>query len=238
MFSIFKKYPQILAELSEKDDGNMRLAEIDKGKETYINRKKFFSKIGADSASVVSGKLIHSSNVYLANEKDKGKIIPKTDALVTNTCSVFLSVTVADCLPIYFFDPKKNAIGLAHAGWRGLKAGIISSVIFEFEKKFGSNPSDILVGIGPGISVRYYEVGDEVIAKFRDYPKALEEKNGKKYLNLKNIAKAQLLGSGVLSENIEIHLDCTYSKARKYFSYRRDKPEKIEAMLAIIGIKS
>jgi hypothetical protein len=238
MFSIFKKHPDVLVTMSEKNDGNMKIAsEI--GNRIETNRNNFFSKIGIDFKDVILADLVHGVKVQIVGEKDKGKIIWKTDALVTNAKGVFLSLTVADCLPIFIFDSLSPALGIVHAGWRGLEKGIIGKVIEKMKEKYKSLPENILAGIGPGICANHYEVGDEVVAYFQKYAEfAIIDKSGRKYLDIKKIAQIQLKEAGVSQKNIEIHPDCTYKNAQKYFSYRRDKPEKIEAMAGMIGIKA
>src|SRR5258708_34113916 len=73
----------------------------------------------------------------------------------------------ADCLPFLFFDSKKEVIGVAHAGYRGLLNHIIEHTIERFVTDFNCNPKDILVGIGPSIEMTCYEVGEEVIDEFK-----------------------------------------------------------------------
>lgn len=215
----------------------MKLVRTEEGAENLLPRKKYLAKIGVKRGQVVSAGLVHGKNVVRVGARQVGKIIPETDCLVTSQKGVFLSVTVADCLPIYFFDPQKEAVGLVHAGWRGLAVGIISEIVSEFKKKFKSDPGNILAVVGPGISPRHYEVGDEVAFKFSHYPKAIKEKGGRKYLDLRNVVRAQLAEAGLPGENREIHDGCTYSDSQKYFSYRRDKSENAGVMLAVIGIK-
>lgn len=236
MLSIFQKHPDILVAMSEKNDGNMKIApEI--GNRIETNRNNFFSKTGIDPEDVVSADLVHGVRVYSTGRKDRGKIIWKTDALVTNAKGVFLSVTVADCLPIFLYDPQKRAVGMIHAGWRGLEKGIIGKTIEKMKEKYKSRPESILAVIGPGICANHYEVGDEVAAYFQKYAKfAIINKSKKKFLDLKKIALIQLKEGGIREKNIKINSDCTYENTQKYFSYRRNKPEKIEAMAGVIGI--
>ena len=77
---------------------------------------------------------------------------------------------------------------------------------------------------------------EDVINSFLDYPDCLSEVSGVKYLNLQAVIKKQLTNAGVTSKNIKETKECTFCEKEKYFSYRRDKPEDIEAMLAYITI--
>jgi copper oxidase (laccase) domain-containing protein len=115
--------------LSEKADGamNIRLPILDE--ECLRNRKVYFNKVGIDINNIVSTSLIHETNIVVVDEKDKGQIILNADGLITYKQNIFLTVTVGDCVPIYFFDEKNNIIGLAHAGWRGVVKNISKALI-------------------------------------------------------------------------------------------------------------
>lgn len=234
LFSIFKKYPNLIAVISEKKDGTMLLKE--EKEEVMKNRRRFLDRLGIDIDSIASADLVHGNKVQIVTQKDKGKVIPATDGLLTSGKNLFLAITVADCLPIFLYDPIKEAVGLVHGGWRNLALNILNSAIKKLKANFKSKAEDILVGIGPGISKCHFEVGEEVLVKFKNFlPKASIGGNGKTFLDLKKIAKIQLLNLGLREENIEINPQCTYCLNQKYFSYRREK--KIKAMIAVIGIR-
>ncbi len=239
LFSIFKEYSGLVAAISEKEDGSMLLKKEAENKEEVINnRKRFLEKLGVDINWVVSAKQVHGNNVEIVKTEDRGKIIPATDGLVTRNKGVFLSITVADCLPVFILAKEKGVVGLIHCGWRGLAKNILKSSIQKITDNFQVTPKDILVGIGPGISKCHFEVGESVLNKFQPFLKeCAEEREGKKFLDLKKIAQIQLLNLGVLPQNIEINPECTYCLKDKYFSFRRDKPKNIKTMLAVIGIK-
>ena len=239
MFSIFKNYPNLVAEMSEKADGDMKIYPdgMRNGSEAMSSREKYFSKIGIGAKDVVSAEIVHSEKVSQVGVEDKNKTIKGADALISKEKGVFLLVTTADCLPIFVFDSLSLALGLIHAGWRGLAQNIISEAVEKMREEFGSDPKNILVGIGPGICASCYEVGGEVAEKFKNYRECVRKKAGRTYLDLKKIAETQLLEQGILPENIEISPDCTYEGVKEYFSYRRDKPKEVQAMLAVIGLK-
>jgi len=201
------------------------------------NRRDFLLKNNLNPNSLVSADLIHGNGIARITEKDKSEIITGTDGLITNRKNIFLSVTVADCLPIYLYESEKEIVGIIHAGWRSLMKNILVNAI-EKTKKLGGKPENVLIGIGPAICQKHYEVGLEVAEKFEKYPKAIERKNNRIFLDLKEIAKLQLLKLGMPEKNIEISPECTYELPEKYFSARRDKRKEIEAMIAMIGIQS
>ena len=140
-------------------------------------------------------------------------------------------------MPIYFFDFKKEIIGIAHAGWRGIIKNIPGKIAQTIISYYQSDFRNIIVYIGPHIQKCHYEIKGEAIEKFKKYSKYFVIKNKKIYVDLSKIVKSQLLDENILNNNIEISRECTYCLKNKYFSYRRDRPQNIEAMVAYIGLK-
>jgi hypothetical protein len=236
IFSIFTGFPDLLVAFSYKNDGSMRFVDSLVDQEILKNRKKFLKRYGVTPGAVVSAELVHGNNVRLVSRMEAGKLIPKTDALVTNENNLYLSITVADCLPIFVYDPKQMAIALIHAGWRSLAANIIKKTV-EILKAKGCLPKDLSIGIGPGIGICHFEVKDDVLLKFKRYGEAVENRDGKKFLDLKKIAQQQFVLEGAKIRNVEINTECTYCEEEKYFSNRRDKSVPLKTMIAVIGMK-
>ncbi len=238
-FEIFKNYPNLIYTVSEKKDGTMKLSgDLLKDKNIIKNREKFLEKFGIEDRLTIKADLVHGGNVEFVSIKESGKIIDKTDGLITTDKNLFLTVTVADCLPIFIYDPEKEIVGLIHGGWRNLAKDILAVAVGKMVKNFGSSSEDILVGIGPGISQCHFEVKNDVLAEFKPYLKeVLLKKEGKSFLDLKKIARIQLINSGIKEENIEISPECTFCLSDKYFSFRRVRPESPETMIAVIGRK-
>lgn len=236
MIKFFKKYPKIVAVMSDRKDGSMRLfidGILDKKYER--NRKNFFNKIEVDYDDVISAYLVHKTGVK--NIKDnKQKIIPKADALVSKEKNVFLSVTSADCVPILFYEPKAKIIGIAHAGWRGV-VGKIAEKTIEKIVKLGGNPKNIQVALSPGINKCHFDIGEKIGKKFIPYSKLIEKKGDKYFIELKEIIIKQLLQSGIVKKNIENENDCTFCNTRKYFSYRKEQDKNVGLMITLIGRK-
>lgn len=233
MFKIFSRYPEVTILFSEKSDGDMRMLSG-----SLKSRADFLASHGVKVEQVISALLAHGNKVAAVSSADSGQAMSEVDSLITAAPGIYLSVSVADCLPIFFYDPKKGAVGLAHAGWRGLASGIIAATINQLTSEYKVNPGDLLVGIGPGIGSCHYEIQNDLATEFSKYPEAVVERDGKKFLDLKLIAKTQLSAAGVDLENIEISSDCTADSPEKYFSFRRDRPEVPQAMLALIGLKN
>jgi len=198
-------------------------------KEVVSNRNNFFKKLRIDPESVVATGSLHGNIVAAAGAKDAGKILKKVDGLLAKEGNLFLSLTVADCLPVYLYDSENQVIGLLHCGWRGIASGILENGIKKMTEQFGSSTKDILAGIGPGISKCHFEVGQDVAKKLG---------SSGKFIDLKDLAAKKLLALGLEQKNIEINPECTFCCADKYFSFRRDKPQKTQTMVAVIGMKN
>lgn len=238
LFSKLNKYQNLLIQISSKKDYSMKLSDEDiNNKIIWNNRRKFLNKLDLKPDQAVFTDLVHGIKIKDVGKNDAGKIINRTDGLITKEKELFLSITVADCLPVFLFDPINQAIGLVHAGWKGLDKNILKEIINKLKKDLKSDPKKILVGIGPGISKCHFEVKKDLLIKFKEYGNIILNKNGKYYLDLKEIAKRQLINSGALEENIEISSECTFCLKNKYFSYRRDKPKELQTMMAIFGLK-
>jgi len=232
----FSDQPNIFLGISEKAGGNMRLVDDAGHIRPDAARKKFFAKRGLDNTNVVSPVLVHGSNVVAVADADKGKIIADCDALITGRPGVILTITAADCLPVYFYDSRRNVIALAHAGWRGIGANIAAEVVKEMVETYGSEPADIQVFIAPHIKKCHFAAKDGVVEKLAAYPEYISRKE-KIYIDLGGIARSQLIAAGVPARNINISPECTYCLADKYFSYRRQPEAELETMIAYIGIK-
>ncbi len=95
---------------------------------------------------------------------------------------------------------------------------------------------DILAGIGPGIRACHFEIKPDVLEEFNDYPLHINFVGQKIFVDLPAIITSQLTAAGVLKQNIADSGHCTYCQKDKYFSFRRDHPKKVRAMVAYIGL--
>lgn len=235
LFPCLSQQKNLVVAMSTREDGSMKLSQIPQA-EIIKNREKFFQKNSISPQHVVSADIVHGENVSIVDPKDLGKRIPQTDALLTNEKQVYLSISTADCLPIFVFDPEKQVIGLIHAGWRGLEKRVIQETINSLTQNFDCNPQSLLVGIGPGIGPCHFAVQQDVLDVFQEYTNVMQQREGTYFLDLKNIAAQQLIQAGCLKEHIEINPQCTYCERDTYFSHRRDHVTPIQTMLSIIGI--
>lgn len=213
--------------LSAKADGPM--------KNSPANRQAFLKHKNLDKKIIVSAGLIHSNKVTAISGLSHNFLIPNCDALITSDCRYLLTITVADCLPLYFYDNTKHIVAIAHAGWRGVVAQIAKEVVDAFVSNYGSNFKDIEVFIGPHIKDCHFEVKADVAANFKISETVISNK--KTYINLASAVTSQLLDRGISETNIQVSSECTFCSSAKYFSWRRDKPQELEAMVAYIGLK-
>jgi len=181
--------------------------------------------------SMVMDNYEHGTTVLKVDRTDAGKgyltdPLPPCDGLVTNDPAVTLITGHADCMAFYFIDPVKRCIGLAHAGWRGALGRIGAKVVERMAAEYGSDPSDIIAGVGPSICPDCFEVGDNVAQEFAqgfpDLPCVLPRENARPHVDLWMIACEQFVEAGVLPEHISLFDVCTMTTPRLY-SHRRDK---------------
>lgn len=164
-------------------------------------------------------KQVHGTRVVEAVPGGSAPI--EADAAFSRQTGVVCVVMTADCLPVIFCNRAGTVVAAAHAGWRGLQAGVLESTMAAM----GESPGEMLAWLGPAIGAACFEVGDEVRAAFiGNDPEAAEAfvpaQPGKWLADIYCLARLRLRAAGVLS----VHGGglCTVSDSKRYFSYRRD----------------
>lgn len=153
------------------------------------------------------------------------------DACITAHPRVSLSLTTADCVPIFFVDPVRPAVGLAHAGWRGTVGGIAARTVEAMVEHLGCRVSDLRVAQGPAIAACCFEVGEEVFLAFEsefgeepgfcDWAQARPD-SGKWHIDLHQANRVWLQRVGLApSQLLDCDL-CTSCRPDLFYSYRRD----------------
>jgi YfiH family protein len=122
----------------------------------FENRRRFFDSLGLRETETAIPHQCHSSNVQIVSAPGDYETC---DGLITGEIGLPLVVTVADCLPIVLFEPKKRVIGIVHAGWKGTTQGITAEAVALLLKEYGGTASDIVAFLGPSAGVCCYEVG-------------------------------------------------------------------------------
>ena len=205
------------------------------------NRARAASIVGAAPAWLTFGRQVHEARVAVVGNNQRGDVFDDTDALVTNAALVPLVILTADCAAIFFLDPVRRAVGIAHAGWRGTVAGIAARTVETMREAFGSAPGDLVAGIGPSIGPCCYEVGSEVIdAVTGAFPEHAEEvlvepdmasagsfrasvNEEKKHFDLWRANELVLRDAGVREERIEVSRLCTSCRTDLFYSHRAEK---------------
>mgnify|MGYP003871872871 CR=1 FL=1 len=218
---------------------DMSLSHQDRN-QALINRRAFLGRLGINADRLVCCRQVHSSHIRRVDETDAGRgaVAPEeacadTDALITSTAGLPLAVLTADCFPVFFFDPHTPSAGIAHAGWRGVREGIVEGVVERMHSEFGSRPGKLRVGIGPGIQKCCYEVGNEFEEFF---PGKVRQREKRLYLDLAAVITARLHDMGVYPSNISNSGECTCCLEGRYFSFRR-QGELAGRMMSVIMLK-
>lgn len=175
----------------------------------------------AEAARVAPEHLIIVRQVHGCDLVDAANVRDDTcaDALYTERTDLALAILVADCLPVLLFDDTTSRIAVAHAGWRGLDAGVLATAVAGF-----GDPRRVRAIIGPSISGGAYQVGPEVAERFADVKGALRVDGERHWrLDLRRVAEDQLLTLGVGAE----HLSATTlvsDGGGTFFSDRAQRP--------------
>lgn len=195
-----------------------------------VNRERVRNALGLSALMVAHS--VHGSDVAEITEKNQ-HLTHSVDALITKETSIGLAVTHADCQAALFYDPVKQAIGIAHAGWRGSVQNIYSKTIDAMKGAFQSEPSDLMVCISPSLGPDH--------AEFKQYREELPEsfwtfQVQPNFFNFWEISTMQLIQAGVHSKHIEIAGICSVCSSKDYFSHRSEK--KTGRNASIIALRS
>ena len=198
---------------------------------SQYSRKEITRKLDYNAKDLAIPEQVHSTVVEFARFPG---MYPAADGLVTTNSNILLMLKVADCVPVYLYEPRKNMIGLVHSGWRGTVGKIVPNAI-QLMQKNGAETGEIRCFLGPAIGICCYEVGVEVAHKFDDEAKMkLEARKWK--VGLHDQISLQLASSGIFEENIQTSDMCTY-ESRDCHSYRRDG-DNVGRMFAFMELKN
>lgn len=168
--------------------------------------------------------------------------IKDCDGFYTNETNLLLTLCYADCVPLYFYAPSHQLIGIAHAGWRGSVKDIGGRLVKAWIEQEGVKCDEIYAAIGPSISSCCYVVDDQVITLIDNIiadetPKPYSATSKDLYsLDLKRLNQLLLLQAGIPIDQIVVSHYCTSCEEQLFFSHRRDKG-KTGRMMSYIGMK-
>jgi YfiH family protein len=189
------------------------------------NHESIYTCLGLERRAVVTARQVHGAHVAAVGRREGGTVIPSTDALISNEPGLALLLRFADCVPLVLYDPRRQAIGLAHAGWRGMVAGVVPATVTALENAFGCDPANLIAGVGPAIGACCYEVGPDVIVDIdRVFGTATDllsaQPGGAIHLDLPAAVHRQLEHCGVV--HIEGSGLCTSCRTNEFFSHRAE----------------
>jgi hypothetical protein len=240
------------------------------------NRREFISALTASARGnsrtssghpqpLITLRQIHSDLIHRIHEIPENSVALAGDGMVTDVPGILLGILTADCLPVILVDPKRHAVGVFHAGWRGTAKRIVEKGAGEMHRWFGSQPGDLKAAIGPGIRGCCYEVGPEVRSAFEaqftyggelfretkdrneiheKYPLLFltsrapghSELPKKIFLDLAEANRRQLIAAGLRPKYISDLGLCTHCRQDLFFSHRGEKGVT-GRMMAVVAIK-
>lgn len=204
---------------------------------------------GRHSWPLITVRQIHSDLIHAVDGVPEQPLAG--DGIITDTPGLLVAIQTADCLPLILVDPRRRAVGVFHAGWRGTVKRIAEKGVGEMRRHFGSSPRSLLAAIGPGVRSCCYEVGEEIRTKFESqfsyaaklfrevkesdpvrekYPLLFltarapghSELPVKLFLDLVEANRLQLLDAGLLAKNIAANAPCTACHTDLLFSHRTE----------------
>jgi polyphenol oxidase len=203
---------------------NLGGAVGDHAEAVATNHRRAFDALGITARQVVSPQQVHGNRVARITNRDGDTIIPQTDALVTDCPGTALLLRFADCAPVLFYDPIHHAIGLAHAGWRGVAAGIAPATVTAMTAHFDSDPAALWAGIGPAIGPDHYIVGQEVVSAIQETLSpgidVAAPHQAAWLLDLAGAIEAQLHAAGVTQ--VDRSNICTACHTDEWYSHRAE----------------
>ncbi len=179
------------------------------------NRTLTARALGLESGSCTRPEQVHGGLVV---EADSPGDYAGADGLVSGTAGLWLSVHVADCVPVFAFTPDLSAVGLAHAGRRGTDAGITSNLINVFKSAFQHDAGQLIVALGPSVGPCCYELDEKTASRLR--ADCVTKRGGRFFFDLWKANRLQAMEAGVLGENVVMPPACTSCRSDLLFSHR------------------
>jgi YfiH family protein len=255
-FREFDKYPELTHLFTTRHGGistgcceSWNLGFVDH-RDTLENRlhncQVLADVLGINTCDMVWTQQTHTTNIRTVTEADKGKGITRerdytdVDGLVTDRRGIALVTLHSDCNALYFYDPERHVIGLAHSGWRGTLGKIGAGMVRKMKAEFDSEPGDILVGIGPSLCQDCFEVDKDVAEAFfaenESWRQLAYQREAKYYLDLWSVNRSILTESGISDKNIFCMGLCTKCNMDVFFSHRGQHGQR-GTMAAVMMLK-
>ncbi|MFQ3535127.1 MAG: peptidoglycan editing factor PgeF [Aggregatilineales bacterium] len=190
------------------------------------NLSKIYETLSMDGRCACTVWQVHSADCIVVERPHPTQSwLAQADGMVTNRPNLPLIMRFADCVPILLYDPKRRAIGIGHAGWRGTVGGMAQSLLHMMKAAYGTQPADVQAAIGPSISAARYQVGQEVVQAVASALGGADglihrDEHGHSYFDLWEANRRALEHAGV--RQIEMSGLCTATHTHEFYSHRAE----------------
>jgi len=202
------------------------------------NLRRAAGALGVPAERIYYLSQVHGRQTVLADgtEAPARFLEREGDAVIAVAGELACAVRSADCVPILVADRRSGAVAAIHAGWRGVVEGVVGAAVAALGDTTGQR-GDWIAAIGPHISVRAFEVSDEVagrLAAASDATDVVHHGRTRPHVDLRRIVRAQLVAAGLAPSAIDDVEGCTVSEPARFFSFRRDGARSGRHLSAIV----
>lgn len=242
-FPDWETYEELLCGFTTKEGGvsegefaSLNLA-TDRGDDATAvteNLRRWYTLMEVPAESVLRPHQTHTAKVVsadadtLARYRENPEVLDAVDGIVTDLREVAVGLSFADCVPVYFYDPERHVIGIAHAGWRGTVGRIVQETVRKMEEDFGCRTENIRAAVGPCIGQAHYQVDETVIRAVEEcldgeVPEGvlLPDGPGHALVDLARVNRELLLRCGIREEQILMGQVCTWCHGDTLYSHRK-----------------
>lgn len=187
-----------------------------------------------DMPGAVHSRQVHATELLRLSEPlPPGLLVTEGyDGHLTDRPGLLLTVSIADCVPVFLVDARQRAVAALHAGWRGAAGGIVERAVQEMATHYGTRAQDLWLHCGPAICGRCYEVGPEVHRAVRPDVPAPELPTP---IDLRAALAERVLALGVPESQISVSAHCTRCGPGEFFSHRAGSPRR---QMGVVGIRA
>lgn len=194
--------------------------------------KTFLEQLKIPAESLRLAKQVHGNSILTLTENAPILHPPEADGWISDLSQIALGILTADCIPIFAASQDGRVIGIVHAGWRGVKAGIIENWVQKFRDDYRVPASEMRIAFGPAIRACCYEVGAEFDGYFPKSFRKDPSRNSKGKMDLPGEVVNRLESHGIRSSQIRDAKICTVCENRLFFSARKEgTPERILSVI-------
>ncbi len=202
------------------------------------NLRRAATELGVEPSRLYFLSQVHGRDVVVVDGSENRDAVlhREGDAVASTAAGVACGVRIADCVPLLIADRASGAVAAAHAGWRGVAAGVAAETVRTLRGLIADR-GDLIAAIGPHISVDAFEVSEDVAAQLRDASPdrdVIDRSHAKPHVDLRRILRAQLRALGLADEDIDDVGGCTVGDRERYFSFRRDGKQSGRHLAAIV----